>query len=72
MRLHPVIKLWGAILVVLLAYLLTGCGPSCDERGGEVVQDGWYYVWQLTDPAKGYGYWQAYPNYICKVKNNEH
>ena len=49
---------------------LVGCGPSCEEQGGHIVQDGYYYVWQLIDAAKGIGYMQAYPNYVCVKDKN--
>jgi len=48
-----------------LCLLLAGCGPSCEEQGGRLVQDGWYYVYQWIDMSKGIGYMQPYPNYVC-------
>jgi hypothetical protein len=49
----------------LLCLLLSGCGPSCQEQGGKLIQDGYYYVWQWIDATKGIGYMQPHPNYVC-------
>ena len=54
--------------VFLLCLLLAGCGPTCREQGGTVVQDGYYYVWQFIDIQKGTGYLQPYPNYVCRME----
>ena len=56
---------WLALCLPLL-----GCGPSCEERGGHWVQDGWYYVWQWIDASKGIGFMQPYPNYVCIKEKN--
>jgi len=56
------------LLVLCLA--LAGCGPSCEQQGGRLVQDGWYYVYQWIDMSKGIGYMQPYPNYVCKKEKN--
>jgi len=57
---------------LLLCLPLFGCGPTCTEQGGKVVQKGEYYVWQWIDMQKGIGYMQPYPNYVCvKEKTNE-
>lgn len=57
---------------ILLSLLLVGCGPSCEEQGGKVVQSGFFYVWQWIDMQKGIGYMQPYPNLICiKEKTND-
>jgi len=48
-----------------LCLFLAGCGPSCEQQGGHLVQDGWYYVYQWIDATKGIGYMQPYPNYVC-------
>jgi len=52
--------------VLMLCLLLSGCGPSCEEQGGVLIQQGYYYVWQPIDASKGIGYMQQYPNYICQ------
>jgi len=52
-----------------LCLLLAGCGPSCEEQGGVIVQDGFFYAWQWIDVQKGTGYLQAYPNYVCRKGN---
>ena len=49
-----------------LCLVLTGCGPSCEEQGGHWVQDGFFYVYTITDVQRGTGYMQAHPNIICK------
>jgi hypothetical protein len=54
---------------MFLCFLLSGCGSSCTEQGGKLIQDGYFYVWQPIDAAKGTGYMQAYPNFIC-IKEN--
>jgi hypothetical protein len=57
---------------LMLCLPLFGCGPSCEEQGGKVVQHGDFYVWQWIDMQKGIGYMQPYPNYIClKEKNSQ-
>ena len=48
-----------------LCFLLVGCGPNCEERGGVLVQDGYFYVWQTM--GKG-GWLQQHPYYVCKEK----
>lgn len=55
--------------IMLLAVMLTACGPSCEEQGGKWVQEGFYYVWVITDVQKGTGHSQATPNFICKKEN---
>jgi hypothetical protein len=56
----------------MLCLPLFGCGPSCEEQGGKVVQHGDFYVWQWIDMQKGIGYMQPYPNYVClKEKNSQ-
>ena len=54
--------------ILALCLLLSGCGPSCEEQGGVLVQQGYYYVWQPIDVSKGIGYMQANPNYFCQKK----
>jgi len=56
--------------VLALCLLLSGCGPSCEEQGGVVVQDGFYYIWQVIDASKGTGFMQQYPNYVCQKEKN--
>ncbi len=51
--------------ILALCLLLTGCGPSCEEVGGRLIQQGHYYVWQWIDMQKGIGYMQPYPNLVC-------
>lgn len=50
---------------LVLCLSLAGCGPSCEQQGGRLIQDGYYYVWQWIDVQKGIGYMQPYPNYVC-------
>ena len=46
------------------------CSPTCEQQGGKWVQEGYYYVWQWIDVAKGIGYQQMFPNYVCKKEKN--
>mgnify|MGYP003334788807 CR=1 FL=1 len=52
--------------LVLLSVVLSACGPSCQEQGGHWVQDGFYYIWVVTDIQRGTGHSQANPNFVCK------
>jgi hypothetical protein len=54
---------------LLLCLPLMGCGPSCQEQGGKLVQVGWDYVWQWIDASKGIGYMQPIPQYVCQKEN---
>jgi len=56
--------------LAFLCLLLSGCGPSCQEQGGKLIQDGYYYVWQWIDAPKGIGYMQPHPNYVCIKEKN--
>jgi hypothetical protein len=55
--------------LIALCFVLAGCGPSCEERGGTMVFTGYYYVMQV---AGKFNYMQQYPKYECviKEKNN--
>ena len=55
--------------LALLCLLLSGCGPSCQELGGKLIQDGYDYVWQSIDASKGMGYMQPIPKYVCQKGN---
>ena len=55
--------------LLALCLVLAGCGPSCTERGGILIQDGYYYVWQPIDATKGIGMMVPYPNYVCVIKD---
>jgi len=57
-------------VLIFLCLLLSGCGPSCQEQGGKLIQDGYYYVWQWIDAAKGIGYMQPVPQYKCERSND--
>ena len=50
---------------IAFCFVLTGCGPSCEEQGGTSVQQGYYYVMQTIGTVN---YMQAYPNFVCVVK----
>ena len=52
-----------------LCLALSGCGPSCAERGGKWAQDGYSYVPQIVGKIT---IMQTYPNYVCVIegKNN--
>ena len=56
--------------LALLCLFLSGCGPSCQEQGGKLVQVGWDYVWQWIDASKGIGYMQPIPKYVCQKGKN--
>lgn len=49
----------------ILAFMLTACGPSCEEQGGKLAFDGYFYVWTWIDAQRGVGYLQPYPQYKC-------
>ena len=51
--------------LIALCFILMGCGPSCEERGGTMVFDGYYYVLQT---AGKFNYMQQYPKYECVIK----
>jgi len=54
----------------LLCLPLMGCGPSCQEQGGKLIQVGWDYVWQWIDASKGIGYMQPIPKYVCQKEKS--
>jgi hypothetical protein len=57
------------LAIILMAMALSACTDQCKEQGGHWVQEGFYYVWVITDAQKGIGYPQAHPNFICKKEN---
>jgi hypothetical protein len=54
------------LAIILMAMALSACTDQCKEQGGKWVQEGFYYVWVITDVQKGTGHQQAYPNFNCK------
>ena len=56
------------IVFILMAVMLSACGPSCEEQHGHWEQQGFYYVYVITDPQKGVGFTQIHPNFVC-VRN---
>lgn len=56
------------IIATVFVFLLTGCGPSCEERGGAYVQDGYIYIWHTVGNVQ---WMQPYPNMVCVIKDNK-
>lgn len=62
------------LIMVISFFLLSACGPSCEEKGGKTVQDGFIYIWQVTNFQTGSGMLVPYPKYKCefnKANNND-
>jgi hypothetical protein len=53
------------MILLALCLLLTGCGATCEEKGGKRELQGYIYVWQSV--GKG-GYMQSHPYYVCVMK----
>lgn len=56
------------IVIFVCSTLLSSCGKSCEQQGGVVVQDGWFYVQQTVGSVS---YMQQYPNYVCKKEKTK-
>ena len=56
------------IVLFVCSTLLSACGPSCEQQGGRVVQDGWFYVQQNVGNIS---YMQQHPNYVCKKEKTK-
>ena len=51
------------IVLFVCSTLMSACNQSCEQQGGKLVQDGWFYVQQTVGSIS---YMQQYPNYVCK------
>ena len=56
------------LLAVFLVLILTGCGPSCEEKGGKMVQGEYVYIPQTVGRIT---ILQMYPNYTCVIEDKK-
>ena len=54
------------LMIVLTTTLMTGCSPSCEERGGKLERDGTYIYMQYIPTGKSFILIpQQRPKYKC-------